>query len=79
MQIVRILLVLIGGILLLGSVAANLILRIFFRSKAETDLDDWYYEFEDQHPGLQRYNKLISVTHCLMAIGALLLFAVAAI
>lgn len=79
MQTIKLISLIAGGIILLGSVIANLIVRIFCKPKAEEDLDDWYYELEDQHPGLQRYNKLINLTHSLIALGALLLFVCAVV
>ena len=41
------------------------------------ELDDYFWEVEDRHPGLVRYNQWSRVTMTATAASALLLFAAA--
>jgi hypothetical protein len=66
-------LLIIAGPLFLISLTAYLYVRIRLRPKAD-DLEDYYHEFEDQHPDLARYNKWSKITFAAAAIAALLLF-----
>jgi len=45
----------------------------------DSDLDDYYYEFEHCHPGFAKYTKWSKITFIATAIGALLLFIAAVI
>lgn len=65
---------LIAGPLFLISVVGHIYVKIYFRPKYDSDLDDYYYELEDQHPELARYNKWSRITFTGTAIGVLLLF-----
>jgi hypothetical protein len=48
------------------------------RFKPDNDeLDDYFWEVEDRHPGLARYNKWSRITLTATAAAALLLFAAA--
>ncbi len=67
-------LLIIAGPLFLISLAAYFYVRIRLRPKPDSDLDDYYHEFEDQHPALARYNKWSKITFALAAIATLLLF-----
>ena len=49
-----IILYIIAGGLLIVSVIAHIYVRIRLRP-GDSDLDDYYYEFEDQHPEVARY------------------------
>ena len=60
--------------LFLISLAAHLYVKLRFRPKYDSDLDDYYHEFEDQHPDLARYLKWSQITFTGAVIGALLLF-----
>ncbi|MBN1786808.1 MAG: hypothetical protein JW806_00250 [Sedimentisphaerales bacterium] len=71
----KVFLVITGGLLFLISVAAHLYVKIKLRPKQDSDLDEIYWEFEDTHPTLARYNKLCTITFTAATIGALLLFA----
>ena len=62
----------IAGPLFLISIAAHFYVRLKLRPK-DSELDDYYYEFEDQHPGLARYEKWSRITFAAAAIAALLL------
>ena len=69
----------IAGPSFLISVAAHIYVKVKLRPKEDSDLDDYYYEFEDQHPGLARYTKWSKITFTAAIISALLLFIAAAI
>jgi len=63
-----------GASLFLLSLAGHLYARIRLRPGADSDLDDYYYEFEDQHPEYARYTKWLQLTTAGGALGVLLLF-----
>ena len=63
----------IGGMLFLVSVAAHVWVRVKLKP-TDPDLDEWYHEFEDQHPEVMRYNKWVQVTFMGACVGMLLLF-----
>jgi len=64
----------IAGPLFLISIAAHLYVKVRLRPKENSDLDDYYYEFEDQHPDLARYVKWSRLTFAAATVGVLLLF-----
>lgn len=68
----------IAGPLFLVSIAAHFYVRLRLRPD-ETDLDDYYHEFEDQQPGYARYAKWSRITFAAAALGVLLLFLAAVI
>jgi len=47
----------IAGPLFVISLAAHIYVKLRLRPKDGSDLDDYYYEFEDQHPGFAKYTK----------------------
>jgi len=63
-----------GGFLFLGSLAAHVYARVRLRPAKDSDLDDVYYEFEDEHPEYARYNQWLTLTLAGAALGMLLLF-----
>jgi hypothetical protein len=63
-----------GGFLFLGSLIAHIYVRVRLRPKPDSDLDDCYYEFEEQHPQYALYSKWLRITISGAALGALLLF-----
>ena len=67
-------LLLIAGPLFLLSLAAYIYVQIRLRPRPGSDWEDYYHEFEDQHPTLARYNKFSKITFAAAAIAALLLF-----
>ncbi len=69
----------IAGPLFLISFAAHLYVKLHLRSKYDSDLDDYYHEFEDQHPGLAQYSKWSRITFIGITISVLLLFVAMAI
>ncbi|MEN6578603.1 MAG: hypothetical protein ABFD90_19815 [Phycisphaerales bacterium] len=68
------LLYLVGGLLFLAAVGAHLYVRFRLRPREDSDLDDYYHEFEDQHPEYARYTKWLQITLGSAAVGILLLF-----
>ena len=67
--------ILLGGFVFLFSGAAFLCVKIFLRPKADSDLDEYHYEFEERHPQLARYEKYSRITFIGVIIGMLMLFA----
>ena len=64
----------IGGPLFLISLAGYLYVKLRLQPKEDSDLDDYYYEFEDQHPAFVKYTKWSKITFSAAVIAALLLF-----
>lgn len=67
----------IAGPLFLISMAAHAYVKLRLRPRADTDLDDTYYEFEGQHPAYARYSKWSRITLAGAAVAMLLLFIAA--
>ena len=65
--------------LFLISITAHIYVKIKLRPKEDSGLDDYYHEFEDQHPGLARYTKWSKITLTTAIISALLLFIATAV
>ena len=63
-----------GGFLFLGSLAAHIYVRVRLRPRDDCDLDNCYYEFEDEHPDYARYTRWLRLTMAGAAAGVLLLF-----
>jgi Ca2+/Na+ antiporter len=61
-----------GGFFFLISAVAYLFVRLRLRPK--DDSEDYYYEFDDQQPGVATYEKWSRITFAGVAIGVLLLF-----
>jgi len=68
------LLYLAGGFLFLVSALAHIYVRVRLNPKRDPDLDDYYHEFEDQHPGYARYTRWLQITLSGVVLGILLLF-----
>jgi len=68
-----------GGSLLIVSLAAHFYVKLRLRPRADSDLDDYYYEFEEQHPTYARYLKWSRITFAGVTIAVLLLFITAVI
>jgi hypothetical protein len=75
MEIVR-LLYIFGGLVFLASAAAHLYVRVRLRPREDSGLDDYYHEFEDQHPEYARYTRWLRITLGGAALGVALLFLV---
>lgn len=69
----------IAGPLFLISLAAHIYVKWRLRPKDDSDLDDYYYEFEDQHPAYARYIKWSRITFAAACLAVLLLFLAAVI
>ena len=63
-----------GGFLFLVSLVAHLCVRVYLRPRGKSDLDDYYHEFEDQHPQYARYTRWLQISLGGAAVGMLLLF-----
>lgn len=63
-----------GGFLFLGSVGTHVYARVRLRPRDGSDLDDYYHEFEDQHPGYARYTRWLRLSMAGEAAGVLLMF-----
>lgn len=75
----RLILGLVGVVLFLVSVVAHVIVRLRLRQTFDSDLDDYYYEFEDEHPGYSRYLKWSRITFTGAIIAILMLFVAVAV
>jgi hypothetical protein len=64
----------IAGPLFLISLGGYIYVKVCLKPKEDSDLDDYYYEFEDQHPALARYTKWSRITFTTAVIATLLLF-----
>ena len=64
----------IAGPLFLISFAAHIYVRLRLNPKNDPELEDYYYEFEDQHPEYAKYTKWLKITFTAIVISALLLF-----
>jgi len=67
-------LILIAGICFCISSAGYLFVKIALRPKRDEDLDEVYWEFEDQHPTLARYHFWSKIAFSAVIISMLLLF-----
>jgi len=63
----------IAGPLFVISLAAHIYVKLRLHPKEDSDLDDYYYEFEDQHPGYAKYTKWSKITFTAVIISMLLL------
>lgn len=67
-----------GGLLFLGSVVAQLCVRVWLRPR-DPDLDEIYHEFEDEHPEYARYCRWLKLTTASATLGLLMTFAAVAL
>ena len=74
MQSMRIILIIIAAPLFLAALAAHIYVRLKLNPKDDPELDDYYYEFEDEHPEYAMYLKWQRITLTLASIAVLLLF-----
>jgi len=65
--------------LFLVSVVAHVVVRWRLRPGFDSDLDDYYYEFEEEHPGYSRYLKWSRITFTGVIIAILMLFVALAV
>lgn len=64
----------IAGPLFIISLAGYVIVKLRLRPKDSSDIDDYYHEFEEQHPAYARYIKWSRITFAAAVITALLLY-----
>ena len=69
----RLILGMIATPLFLVSIVAHIVVKLKLRSSFDSDLDDYYYEFEEQHPGYARYLKWSRITFAVAVVAALIL------
>jgi hypothetical protein len=70
----KVIILFIGGLLFAVSAVANLWVKIKLRPKQDSELDEIYWEFEESHQPLARYNRLSQITFAGIVIGTLILF-----
>lgn len=75
----KIIIYIIAGPLFLASIAAYIYVQLRLRKNFDSDLDDYYFEFENQHPGYAKYLKWSRITLVAACISALSLFLCAVI
>ena len=73
------LIVLFSAPVFLVSVLGHICVKIWMRPARDSGLDDYYHEFEDQHPDMIRYAKWSRITFLSTAFFALMLFVATAI
>jgi hypothetical protein len=64
----------IAGPVFLMALIAHIYVKICLRPKSGSDFDDYYHEFEDQHPDFARYTKWHRITFIALTVSALMLF-----
>jgi hypothetical protein len=67
----------IAGPLFVISLAAHIYVKLHLNPKEGSDLDDYYYEFEDQHPGFAKYIKWSKITFTAVVVSMILLLIAA--
>jgi hypothetical protein len=70
-------LLIIAGPLFVISVVAHIYVKLRLNPKDSSDLDDYYYEFEDQHPSYAKYKKWSKITFTAVVVSMLLLLIAA--
>ena len=45
-----------------ASLATHLYVRVHLRPRGKSDLDEYYYEFEDRHPAYARYTRGLQIS-----------------
>jgi len=66
--------VLIAGPMFLLAISAHMYIKLVMRKQYDNDLDDYYYEVEDHHPAIAKYEKWSKITFSAAVIAALLMF-----
>jgi hypothetical protein len=70
---IRVLALLIAGPLFLVSLGAYIYVQIRLKPDSE-ELEDYFWEVEDRHPQLARYNRWSRITLGVSAVSAMVLF-----
>ena len=68
-----IMLYIVSCVLFLISIIGYIFVRIRLRPRDDSDLDDYYHEFEEEHPGYARYLRWSRITFTGAVIAAMLL------
>lgn len=63
----------VGSVLFLMFITGYIVVQIKLRPRDDSDLDDYYHEFEEQHPGYARYLRWSRITFTGAVIAALIL------
>ena len=71
---IKVLMILFAGSLFITSAAGHFYAKLRLRPREDSDLDAYYHEFEDRHPGLARYNAWCRVTLTGVIVAMLLMF-----
>ena len=74
MAMLKLILILSAGPVFLAAIASHIFVKLKLRPKDDSDFDEYHYEFEDHHPGFQRYTKWSHITFTAAVVSALLLF-----
>jgi hypothetical protein len=69
-------LLIIAAPLFVISLAAHIYVKVRLSPKAGSDLDGYYYEFEDRHPAYAKYLKWSRITFTAVVVSMLLLLIV---
>ena len=69
-----IILYLVAAPVFLISIIAHIYVKIRLRPSRHSDFDDYYHEFENQHPQYAKYEKWSQITFIAAVASALLLF-----
>lgn len=64
---------LVAGLVFSVSIIAHIYVKIRLRPGDDSDFDDCYHEFEDEHPDLIRYEKWSRITFTAAVVSALVL------
>jgi hypothetical protein len=59
------------------SVVAHIYVKLRLSPKDSSNLNDYYYEFEDQHPGYAKYQKWSKITFTAVVVSMLFLLIAA--
>lgn len=70
---VKILLTSAGGLLFAAGLAGYLYVRLTLKPRWQ-EIEETYYEMEDAHPAMKRYQRALRITMGILAGGMLLLF-----
>jgi len=66
-------LLIIAAPLFVISLAAHIYVKLRLNPKEGSDLDDYYYELEDRHPGYAKYTKWSRITFTAVVVSMILL------
>ena len=73
------LLCIIAGLLFVVSAGGHFYVKLRLRPRDDSDLDDYHWEFEEQHPEYARYLKWSKITLAAVIVSMLLMFITLAI